>query len=199
MASTDAAELVQDGFCRATTVVEGSALGQIEQHRAEHYIAPVQSNTADQIGLVFAGRKPTGSFTGGTASRQDEDRAATDPEVTERICVQGDEQIGLSLAGALVTVLERHKIVAGSNEDASHARHVVDLAFQLTCDRQGNGLLVDAAGTDCTRVLTAVTGIDRDDHLALAIVSGPDDLANTFIRSLRVLGRQVDDQAMTIL
>ncbi|MNQ78203.1 hypothetical protein D3C85_931060 [compost metagenome] len=82
--------------------------------------------------------------------------------------MNGDEQVCALLAGDLGAATQRDEVVAGPGQFGAEAFHAVDLALQLTRDRQHHVFLTLATGPGGPRVFAAMPGIDDYDNVAFA-------------------------------
>ena len=176
----------------------GGVLGQVEQHGGEVLVARVEFDAAHEVGGVFLVGQPARRFGRRAAQRQHVHRRAVGGAVVRGVGVDGNEEVGLCLAGAHVALVQRDEDVAVAHQERLHARIGVNARGELARHRQGDGFLVLAAGADGAGVLAAVAGVNGDDEFALA--AADDVLHRARRRGLAAghrfaFGAQVQDQA----
>jgi hypothetical protein len=80
--------------------------------------------------------------------------------------VDRHEQIGALIAGDRGALPQREVVVAFAGQRAAITRGAVEQPFEFLRDRQCDALFLDLADADRAGILSAVTGVDRDDEIA---------------------------------
>ena len=162
----NALQLTQHQATNVKAGGNGGILRKIQQHRGEQVILVIQTHAADEISAVLTFRQPATSLTAGALLRQHPHRGAARTAITEGICMNGNKQIGLHVARLLHTLAQTDVIVAGADHHRPHAALLADQPFQPARDGQHHILFPRAVTAGGPRIVTAVTGVDGDDHIA---------------------------------
>ena len=83
-----------------------------------------------------------------------------------------DEEVRVRGAGARDAVAELDELIAIAREYGPHSGLCVDAVGERACDGERDVLLAGSAVPDGARVHATVAGIDRDDHVPIAIAWG---------------------------
>ena len=166
MQAVDAADFTQHGLGQLDAVADLCRGRQVEQHTGQLPVMVLDIDATDQVGGIFLVGHPACGGRGRTFFGQDKNRRAARSWFDPCIGMDGDEQVGLHLAGFFDAHVERDKIVAITREHDPHVGLLFDLGFQALGNGQHDVFFMAATAPDRARILTAVTGVEGDGQQA---------------------------------